>query len=145
MEYAVTEFTPWTGLAGGALIGLSSAIMLALAGKIAGISGIAAGLMSRSASGVAWRALFIAGLLGGALIYPVLSGEPVPVNVQASLPVMAAGGFLVGFGTRMGSGCTAGHGISGVARLSARSVAATVTFFVTAIATVLVVRHGIPG
>jgi uncharacterized membrane protein YedE/YeeE len=145
MEFTVTEFTPWSGLAGGALIGLSSGLMLALAGKVAGISGIAAGLMNRSASGVAWRALFVVGLIGSALVYPWLVGEPVPVNIQAGLPVMAAGGFLVGFGTRMGSGCTAGHGISGLARFSPRSLAATATFFATAIATVLVVRHVIGG
>lgn len=141
MEYTVTEFTPWSGIIGGALIGLASVLLLFLTGRIAGISGIAAGVMSCNAREAGWRLLFISGLILAALLYAALSGTPLRVNIQASLPVMGIGGFLVGFGTCLGSGCTAGHGISGISRLSARSIAATVTFFLTGIATVYVVRH----
>jgi uncharacterized membrane protein YedE/YeeE len=112
-------------------------------GSVAGISGIAAGVMTVNAREAGWRLLFITGLLLGALVYPVVLDRTIPVEVQATLPVMAAGGFLVGFGTRMASGCTAGHGISGLSRLSPRSLAATATFFATAIMTVHVVRHGL--
>lgn len=143
MEYTVTPFTPWAGLAGGALIGLSSGLMLLLAGRIAGISGIASGLMSANAREVGWRAAFIAGLIVAALAFPWLSGRPLPIDVQVGVPMMAVGGFLVGFGTRMGSGCTAGHGISGLSRLSKRSLVATATFFATALLTVYVIRQGI--
>lgn len=141
MDYTATEFTPWSGLAGGALIGLSTALLLLLAGKVSGISGIAAGLFTTERREVGWRLLFIAGLILGALAWPLLLGRQIPVDMQAGLPVMALGGFLVGFGTRMGSGCTAGHGICGLSRLSRRSLVATLTFFAAAIVTVYVVRH----
>lgn len=141
MEYTVTEFTPWSGLFGGMLIGLSSALLLLLTGRIAGISGIAAGVMTTEPAEAGWRLLFIAGLISGALAYSWLSGRGIPVDIQMGLPVMALGGFLVGFGTRMGAGCTAGHGISGLSRLSLRSLVATVTFFAAAVVTVYVVRH----
>lgn len=140
MDPTPTVFTPWAGLAGGALIGLSAGLMLWLAGRVTGISGVAAGLMTRDRSELAWRGMFVAGMLAGALLFRLASGEPLPVHLQVGLPAMAAGGFLVGFGTRMGSGCTAGHGICGLARLSLRSLVATVTFFATAVATVHVVR-----
>jgi uncharacterized membrane protein YedE/YeeE len=143
VDYTLTPFTPWSGLAGGALIGLASAVLLLVNGRVAGISGIAAGVMTVNAREAGWRLLFITGLLLGALVYPVVLDRTIPVDVQATLPVMAAGGFLVGFGTRMASGCTAGHGISGLSRLSPRSLAATATFFATAIMTVHVVRHGL--
>ncbi|GAB3017823.1 YeeE/YedE family protein [Bowmanella dokdonensis] len=138
----MTEFTPWSGLVGGALIGLSSGLLLLLIGRIAGISGIASGLMSTNVREMGWRAAFIAGLLLAALLFPWFSGQPLPVDIQADLPTMAIGGLLVGFGTRMASGCTAGHGISGLSRLSFRSLAATATFFATAMITVFVVRAG---
>ncbi|MFW6093175.1 MAG: YeeE/YedE family protein [Pseudomonadota bacterium] len=141
MTYTATEFTPWAGLIGGVLIGAASVWMLLLVGRIAGISGIAAGLMSYKSGDVGWRALFILGLIIGALLYPPLTGAPLGIHLQVGWPLMTAGGFLVGFGTRMASGCTAGHGVSGLARLSARSLAATVTFFVTTLVTVFVVRH----
>lgn len=141
MEFSVTEFTPWAGLFGGGLIGLSSVLMLLLTGRIAGISGIASGLISYKAGAMSWRALFIIGLILGALLYQPLTGMPLNVEVQVGFPLMALGGFLVGFGTRMASGCTAGHGISGIARLSVRSVAATFTFFTAALLTVYVIRN----
>lgn len=142
MEYTLTQFTPWSGLIGGLLIGLSSALLLLLTGQVAGISGIAAGVMTADRRAASWRLLFIAGLVAGALAYPLLVHRPIPVDIQMGLPVMALGGFLVGFGTRLGSGCTAGHGICGLARLSFRSLVATATFFASAILTVYIVRHG---
>lgn len=140
-QQVITEFTPWSGLLGGALIGLASGLLLLLAGRVAGISGIAAGLLSPKGGEWRWRLFFIAGLLLAALLYPVLSGAAVVVAPQVGLPLMLAGGFLVGFGTRMGGGCTAGHGISGLSRFSRRSAVATATFFATAVATVYVLRH----
>ena len=141
MEYSVTEFTPLAALAGGALIGLSSVLMLLLTGRIAGISGITAGLMSTRLSEVGWRLLFLIGLIAGGLLYTAATGNPLGVEVQAGMLLMGVSGFLVGFGTRMASGCTAGHGISGLARFSLRSLVATLTFFATALLTVYVVRH----
>lgn len=143
MEYTATEFTPWLGLAGGALIGLSSGLLLSLIGRIAGISGIASGLLSTKMSDIGWRVAFIFGLLVAAVVYPLISGARLPVDIQENWQIMLLGGFLVGFGTRMASGCTAGHGISGLSRLSFRSLAATATFFATAAITVWLVRHGL--
>lgn len=141
MEYSVTEFTPWAGLIGGMLIGLASLLMLMMTGKIAGISGIAAGLMSSKAGAVGWRAAFVIGLIIGGLIYVPLTGNSIGVNLQVGWGWMLVGGFLVGFGTRMGSGCTSGHGVSGISRMSARSLAATATFLATALVTVYLARH----
>src|SRR3712207_5227201 len=104
-----------------------------LNGRIAGISGIVGGLLARNGSEVGWRAVFVVGLLLGAFVYMLATGGPIPVSLQASLPVMVVAGLLVGFGTRLGSGCTSGHGISGIARFSKRSVLATLVFFVVAI------------
>jgi uncharacterized membrane protein YedE/YeeE len=115
--------------------------MLWLNGKIAGISGIVGGLLARKASEVGWRAVFVVGLLLGAFIYILAAGGPLPVNLQASLPVMVVAGLLVGFGTRLGSGCTSGHGISGIARFSKRSIVATLMFFVVAVVTVFATHH----
>lgn len=141
MEYTVTEFTPWSGLAGGLMIGLAVALLLFMLGRIAGVSGIAAGLMTSDVREAAWRLMFLAGLILGALLYSLVGQRPLQVDLQSGLSTMFAGGFLVGFGTRLGSGCTAGHGICGISRLSARSVTATAVFFVTGIATVYVIRH----
>lgn len=135
------DFTPVSGLIGGLLIGLSTALMMLLNGRIAGISGIVGGLLSRNGSEVGWRAVFVVGLLLGALVYVLATGGTLPVNIQASLPVMVIAGLLVGFGTRLGSGCTSGHGVSGIARFSKRSIVATLVFTGTAIATVYVTGH----
>ncbi len=132
------EFTPVSGLVGGLLIGLSTALMMVLNGRIAGISGIVGGLLARKGSEVGGRAMFAAGLLLGAFAYVLASGEVFPVRVQASLPIMVAAGLFVGFGTRLGSGCTSGHGVSGIARLSRRSIVAALVFMGTAILTVFV-------
>jgi uncharacterized membrane protein YedE/YeeE len=137
----VETFTPISGLIGGLLIGLATVLLLLLNGKIAGISGIVGGLLSRKGSEVEWRAVFIVGLLLGAFIYMLATGGALPVNIQTSLLVIVLAGLLVGFGTRLGSGCTSGHGVAGIARLSRRSIVATLTFFATATITVFVTQH----
>src|SRR5258707_8457364 len=140
------NLTPLSGLIGGVLIGLASALLMLLTGRIAGISGIFGGLLPRSATDRDWRLAFIAGMIAAPLLATLLFAAPLPRPVMpASLAVVAIGGLLVGFGSRMGGGCTSGHGVCGVARLSARSLAATAIFMVVAIATVAIVRHGIGG
>ena len=135
------NFTPVSGLIGGLLIGLASALMMLFNGQIAGISGIVGSLLARKASEVGWRAVFVVGLLLGAFAYTLATGGAMPVSIQVSLPVIVVAGLLVGFGTRLGSGCTSGHGISGVARFSRRSIVATLVFMATAIITVFLTHH----
>lgn len=135
------NFTPVSGLIGGLLIGLSTVLLILFNGRIAGISGIVGGLLARKGSEIGWRAVFVVGLLFGAFVYMLATGGALPVNIQASLPVMVVAGLLVGFGTRLGSGCTSGHGVSGIARFSKRSIVATLVFFVTAIITVFLTHH----
>ncbi len=135
------NFTPISGLVGGLLIGLATALMMLFNGQIAGISGIVGSLFARKASEVGWRAVFVVGLLLGAFAYTLTTGGAMPVSIQVSLPVMVVAGLLVGFGTRLGSGCTSGHGISGIARFSKRSIVATLVFMSTAIITVFVTHH----
>lgn len=120
---------PWMSLFGGALIGLSASMLLALHGRVAGISGIIGGLLQPKPGEVAWRALFVLGLLlGGSVMY---LGAPTLFGVTTMPPAVIAGaGLLVGFGTRLGGGCTSGHGVCGVSRLSKRSIVATATFMV---------------
>ncbi|MDQ4128082.1 MAG: YeeE/YedE family protein, partial [Actinomycetota bacterium] len=132
------DFTPISGFAGGLLIGSAVALMLLLNGRIAGISGIVGGLLTLRLRDTAWRAAFVAGLIIGALAYVSAADQTTPVRVLASLPAILVGGLLVGFGTRLGSGCTSGHGLCGMARLSSRSIVATVTFFCVAMLTVFV-------
>ena len=128
-------------LSGGALIGLASVLMLALLGRIAGVSGILGGLISGGRSGDRlWRVAFLFGLVAGALIFRIFPG-PLPLQLQAEGLQLIVAGLLVGFGTRLGSGCTSGHGICGIARLSPRSLAATVTFISAGIITVYITRH----
>jgi uncharacterized membrane protein YedE/YeeE len=128
-------------LFGGALIGLAAVLLLAFNGRIAGISGILGGLISARQSGEKlWRSAFLLGLVGGAGLYRLLFGA-LPLELQAETPALIAAGLLVGFGTRLGSGCTSGHGVCGLARLSPRSLVATVTFMVLGFATVYVVGN----
>ncbi|MBP6699702.1 MAG: YeeE/YedE family protein [Halioglobus sp.] len=129
-----------TPLIGGLLIGVSAVALLALLGRIAGIAGIVWGAVSAQPDN-AWRWLFIVGLLIGPVLYHSLTGAPQPQ--ASSLPwwQAVAGGLLVGFGVKLGSGCTSGHGVCGIGRLSPRSVAATITFMATGIITVYVIRH----
>ena len=138
------HFTPMSGLIGGALIGLASAMLMLLAGRLAGVSGIL-GVLLTSSSDRAWRVAFIAGLIAAALIGP-LFGTPGAARLASSnLVLFAAAGLLVGFGSRMGSGCTSGHGVCGSARFSVRSITAMMVFMGAAIVTVAIVRHGFGG
>jgi uncharacterized membrane protein YedE/YeeE len=145
-----TEFTPWASLAGGVLIGISAVMVMALFGKIAGISGIARGALGvllpgpGGAKDAGWRLAFVAGLLA-APIAMSLVGAPVNQTVSSNFVGMAVAGVLVGVGTAIGSGCTSGHGVCGLARLSRRSAFAVVTFMLAAAATVFVLRHVLGG
>lgn len=136
---------PWIALLGGVLIGLASWLLLALNGRIAGISGIFGALLTPKAGEVAWRVLFLAGLIGGVAIYHFLVKPEGGITIAAGWPLVLIGGVLVGLGTRLGGGCTSGHGICGISRLSVRSVVATVTFVGVAAVTVFVVRHAVGG
>ena len=135
------NFTPVSGLLGGLLIGLAAAVLLLLNGRISGISGIVGGLLAPRSAEVGWRVVFVAGLLLGALGYMLATSGPFPVGMQASMPILIVAGLLVGFGTRLGSGCTSGHGVCGIARLSKRSIVASAVFFGVAIITVFLTRH----
>jgi hypothetical protein len=138
------HFTPLSGLIGGALIGLASALLMLSAGRLAGVSGIVGGLLS-AGSDRAWRLAFIAGLIVAALVGP-LFGTPSAARLSSSnLALYAVAGLLVGFGSRMGNGCTSGHGVCGFARISTRSIVATLVFMGVAIITVAIVRHGFGG
>jgi len=133
------------GLLGGLLIGLGSAVMLFFNGKIAGISGILGGVLGKWGADSLWRWAFLVGIPVGVLLVSALRGHTPDVQLQASTPVLIVAGLLVGFGTRLGSGCTSGHGVCGLARLSPRSLVATGTFMVTAALTVFIVRHVVGG
>lgn len=128
-------------LQGGALIGLSASLMLAFNGRVTGISGIVGGLLIPRSGDIAWRALFVAGLLVGGFIAMAISPAAFSRGVAAP-GVVALAGLLVGFGTRVGNGCTSGHGVCGISRLSPRSLAATVTFIATGAMTVLATGGG---
>ena len=134
------SFTPWPALAGGALIGLAAALLLLLNGRIAGISGVLGGLLKPVNGDIAWRAAFVLGLVGAPLAYLLFARLPVP-RIDADYAALIAAGLLVGVGTRYGSGCTSGHGVCGLARLSPRSLAATACFMASGFATVFVIRH----
>ena len=138
------NFTPWSALVGGGLIGLAAAVLWVGDGRIAGISGILGGLANASGSDIGWRVTFLAGLIVAPVIYALAGGIPV-VSIAAGPLVLAAGGLLVGFGTRLGGGCTSGHGVCGIARLSRRSITATVLFIAAAAVTVFVARHVVAG
>ena len=135
------NFTPVSGLIGGLLIGLAAALLLLLNGRISGISGIVGGMLATKSSEVGWRVVFVVGLLLGAFIYMLATGGAIPVRMQASVPVLVVAGLLVGFGTRLGSGCTSGHGLCGIARLSRRSIVASAVFFGVAMLTVFLTHH----
>jgi len=137
----MTEVNVVNALSGGALIGLASVILLALAGRIAGISGILGGLVTGGITGDRlWRLAFLSGLIIGAVIYRMVFGS-LTVQLQAEGWQLILAGLLVGFGTRLGSGCTSGHGVCGMARLSSRSITATLTFMTTGVVTVYILRH----
>jgi uncharacterized membrane protein YedE/YeeE len=137
----MANFTPISAAVGGGLIGLSAVLLMLLTGRIAGISGILGGLLNPRNGEIGWRVAFIAGLILAPLIAARLGYAMPSPQMPASWTVIVGAGLLVGFGTRLAGGCTSGHGICGMARLSARSIAATVTFMVVAITTVAVTRH----
>ena len=138
-----TAFTPGAAAAGGLLIGAASVLLVLAAGRIAGISGILGGLTHPVRGDVAWRAAFVAGMLGAALAIRAARHFP-DVRIDTSTATLVAAGLLVGFGTRLGSGCTSGHGVCGLSRLSPRALAATLAFMGAGFATVYVVRHLLP-
>ena len=137
----MSHFTPWASLAGGALIGTAALLCWLLLGRIAGISGILAGAAAAPGAERDWRLAFLAGLVLAPLAYALAGGAlPVP-EVTRNPAMLVVAGLLVGFGTRLGSGCTSGHGVCGLARLSRRSLVATGGFMASAMATVVVTRH----
>jgi uncharacterized protein len=138
----ITQFTPWAGLLGGALIGLSAVLLMASQGRIAGISGIFADLLApESDAGFNWRLIFIIGLLLGTAWSGLFFLDVTAISFSGGPFRMLAAGLLVGIGTVLGTGCTSGHGICGMARLSTRSLAATGTFMAVALTTVFITRH----
>lgn len=141
----MANFTPISAAIGGALIGLSAVLLMLLNGRVAGIAGIAAGLIDPTGSDRFWRVAFILGLIAAPLS-AMLIGYPVPVpQMPASFITVAVAGLLVGFGTRLGNGCTSGHGVCGIARLSARSITATAVFMAAAMIVVALTRHVLGG
>jgi uncharacterized membrane protein YedE/YeeE len=134
------HFTPWTALAGGLLIGLAASAFVLLNGRIAGISGILGGLLRPAQGDVAWRVAFLAGLVGAPLIYALFAALP-ESRIDAGDGALVAAGLLVGIGTRYGSGCTSGHGVCGLSRLSPRSLVATGAFMLAGFVTVFMLRH----
>lgn len=135
-----TNFTPWTSFAGGALIGLAAALFALFNGRIAGISGILGGLLRWPKADIAWRIAFLFGLIAAPLVYGMFAPLPA-VQVDAANSTLIGAGLLVGIGTRYGSGCTSGHGVCGLSRLSLRSLVATGAFMAAGFATVFTVRH----
>ena len=140
MTIAWNVFTPWSALIGGMLIGLAVAMFALLNGRIAGISGVLGGLFRSTRGDIGWRLAFIAGLVGASMVYGFFATLPA-VQIDASYVALVVAGLLVGVGTRYGSGCTSGHGVCGLSRLSPRSLVATLTFMSAGFATVFVVRH----
>lgn len=139
------NFTPFASLIGGLMIGLAAGAMLLCDGKIAGISGIVAGMLRPVAGDTAWRGWFVGGLLAGGVVLRLADPAAYAFNLQRSTLAIIAAGLLVGFGTRLGSGCTSGHGVCGVSRLSPRSLIATATFIATGALTVFVINHLLGG
>ena len=139
-NWTSTPFEPLAGLAGGLLIGLSVVLLLLTLGRIAGISGIAAGAMTQRGIERYWRLAFLIGVVLSAVLYMVFVGD-LQVQTQVSSAWLIVAGLLVGFGTRLGSGCTSGHGVAGLSRLSPRSIVATLTFMGAAVLTTTIIRH----
>lgn len=138
----MTEFTPLASLVGGALIGLSAVLLMAWEGRIAGISGIAGRLLPPYRDGALLSRLgFVIGLVAAPLAYVLATGAPVLQAVSSNVPLMVVAGLFVGFGSVYGNGCTSGHGVCGLSRLSPRSLVATLVFMATGFATVFLVRH----
>ena len=134
------QFTPWAALGGGVLLGVASALFILVNGRILGISGIVGGLLRPRAGDVGWRLAFVLGMLAAPWLYQAFAG-PIQARVDAGWGMVVLAGLLVGAGTRYGSGCTSGHGVCGLSRLSPRSLVATLAFMGAGFATVFVVRH----
>lgn len=138
----LTEFTPWASTIGGIMIGLSAVMLMATHGRIAGISGIAVRMFPPYLEkGIDGRIVFILGVIAAPLLFATLTGAWAPMNITGSTSLLMAAGLLVGFGSVWGNGCTSGHGICGLSRLSLRSLVAVLTFMATAIITVFITRH----
>lgn len=135
-----THFTPWAALAGGVLLGLASALFVLLNGRILGISGIVGGLLRPSAGDMGWRLAFVLGMLVAPGLYWLVVGPTQP-RIEASWGMVVIAGLLVGIGTRYGSGCTSGHGVCGLSRMSPRSLVATLAFMGAGFVTVFLIRH----
>jgi uncharacterized protein len=138
-----THFTPWASLAGGILLGVASAMFVLLNGRILGISGILGGLLAPKDGDTGWRVAFVLGLLAAPLTLSLLgpAGLVSAPRIEAGYALVVVAGLLVGYGTRLGSGCTSGHGVCGLSRLSPRSLVATLTFMAAGFATVYLLRH----
>ena len=141
----MTEFTPLLSLAGGTLIGLSAVLLMAFHGRIAGMTGILTGLLPPVSSDWAWRAAFLAGAIVAPMLMLAVSHDAISFESPVPTSWLAISGLIVGIGVYFGSGCTSGHGVCGLARLSPRSIAATAIFMVTTTATVFIVRHVLGG
>ncbi len=133
-------FTPWASLAGGLLIGLAAALFILINGRIAGISGILGGLLRPTAGDSGWRVAFLAGMIAAPLLWMGVTALP-PIRIEAGYPLLLVAGFIVGISTRYGAGCTSGHGVCGISRLSPRSLVATGCFMASGFITVYIVRH----
>ncbi len=134
------NFTPWASLAGGILLGFASSLFILVNGRILGISGIVGGLLRPRPGDSAWRIAFLLGMFAAPLLYAALAG-PTVARIDATWGMVIAAGLLVGWGTRYGAGCTSGHGVCGLSRMSPRSLVATLAFMGTGFATVYIVRH----
>ncbi|WIM13601.1 YeeE/YedE family protein [Enhydrobacter sp.] len=141
----MAPFDPLSALLGGVLIGVASVLLMVLNGRIAGISGIVGGLLAPGTADKGWRIAFVVGLIAAPLLFALAGLSPAVPDMPASWLLIVAAGLLVGFGTRLGSGCTSGHGVCGIARFSPRSLVATAIFMAVAVATVAVVRHVLGG
>lgn len=139
------NFTPVASLLGGVLIGIAALILLAFNGHIAGITGVTRGVLRPKTGDTIWRIVFILGLIAGPLVFQTISGTQAASIITSSTPVLVFGGLLVGFGSSLGNGCTSGHGICGIGRISKRSIIATGSFMATAAFTVYVMQHVIRG
>ncbi len=141
-----TVFTPWSSLAGGIMIGLSATFLMLVAGRVMGATGVLAGLLTpTSRPDFTWRAVLVAGMITAPAVLWILTGVLPVVDVPVSTTALVAGGLIVGIGVTYGAGCTSGHGVCGIARLSPRSIAATVTFMITTAITVYLMRHVFGG
>jgi uncharacterized protein len=137
-----SAFTPWSAAIGGVVIGLAATLFVLVNGRVAGISGIVGGMLHPRGGDFAWRLAFVAGLLLAPLAYATVAALP-SATIEAGHPVLIVAGLLVGIGTRFAGGCTSGHGVCGLSRLSPRSLVATLSFMAAGFVTVFVVRHAI--